>query len=268
MIPKYFDIHSHVSFPEFDHDRESVLERMRKSGVWTITVGVDWKSSQKAVLMATEREGFFATIGQHPADNRKEVFNINDYKKLITHPKVVAVGECGLQYFRVKKDLEEEKKRQKELFEKHIELALLGDKPLMLHCRPSEGSVDAYEDVLDILTSNFQLPTSKLRGNVHFFVGTISVAKRFLELGFSFSFTGVITFARDYDEVIKYIPLDSIMSETDSPFVAPEPYRGMRNEPVYVIEVVKKIAEIRNENFEKVRAQLVENALRVFRIQP
>jgi len=266
MKPKYFDIHSHVSFPEFDKDRESVLERMREKGVWTITVGVDYASSKKATEMTSELEGFFATIGQHPADNRKEVFNIDDYKKLITHPKVVAVGECGLQYFRVKKNVEEEKKRQKELFEKHIELALLHDKPLMLHCRSSEGSTDAYDDMADILELHAKTHGSKVRGNVHFFVGTIPIARRFLELGFTFSFTGVITFARDYDDVIKYVPLKRIMSETDCPFVAPVPHRGTRNEPVYVIEVVKKITEIRGEEYEKVRAQLVLNAMRVFDI--
>jgi len=213
--------------------------------------------------MAEKHDGFFATIGQHPSDNRKEEFKIENYKKLITHPKVVGVGECGLEYFRMPKGVlpEEEKKRQKNLFEAQIQLALDNDKPLMLHCRPSPGSMDAYEDVLTILK---QFPS--VRGNVHFFVGNVAIAKQFLEFGFTFSFTGVITFTHDYDEVIRFLPLENIMSETDCPFVAPVPHRGKRNEPVYVIEVVKKIAEIRGEDFEKIRKQLVENTLRVFDI--
>jgi len=268
MKPQYFDIHSHISFSEFDKDRKTVIVCMRDEDVWTITVGVDYKSSKKAAEMAEKLDGFFATIGQHPSDNRKEKFILNKYKKLIIHPKVVAVGECGLEYFRMPKHTPEddEKKRQKELFKVHIQLALDSNKPLMLHCRPSQNSMDAYEDVLDILRFYYKIYGRKLHGNVHFFVGTKEIAKRFLEIGFTFSFTGVITFTNNYDEVIRFLPLDMIMSETDCPFVAPVPYRGGRNEPTYVVEVVKKIAEIRGEDFEKVRAQLVENALRVFDI--
>lgn len=267
MKPQFFDIHSHVSFSQFGDDKEEVVARMREKDVWTITVGVDYESSLNAVKMASEREGFFATVGLHPSDNRKEEFVLEKYQKLLTNPKVVAVGECGLEYFHMTKDVEVEKKRQRNLFEKQIQLAIENDKPLMLHTRPSKGSMDAYEDILDILESYSKKYGEKVRGNVHFFVGSKPIAKRFLELGFTCSFTGVVTFTSDYDEVIKYLPLSSIMTETDCPYVAPVPHRGERNEPSYVVEVVKRIAEIRSEEYEKVRAQVVENATRVFNIK-
>jgi TatD DNase family protein len=158
------------------------------------------------------------------------------------------------------------KLRQKELFDQHIRLAMELGKPLMIHARPSKGSMDAYEDVLVVLELIFKKYPGKISGNFHFFVGDLVVAKRVLDLGFTMSFDGPITFARDYDEVIKYIPLDMILSETDAPFAAPAPYRGKRNEPAYVEEIVKKIAEIRGEDFEKVRETLVQNAIRVFKL--
>ena len=122
-------------------------------------------------------------------------------------------------------------------------------------------------DLLEILRSYSATYGSKLRGNMHFFAGSWETAKKFLDLGFTLSFTGVITFARDYDEVIKNAPLDMIMAETDSPLVAPVPHRGKRNEPLYVAEVVKKIAQIRGEDLNKVKEQILENSLRVFGIR-
>ena len=125
----------------------------------------------------------------------------------------------------------------------------------MLHCR------DAYDEVLEIL-KNYP----KAKGNCHFFAGNVEQAKKFLNLGFTMSFTGVITFTHDYDEVIKFIPVTSIVSETDAPFVAPAPYRGKRNEPTFVLEIVKGIAEIKQENEEALREQMILNAKRVFEL--
>ena len=136
-----------------------------------------------------------------------------------------------------------------------IELANKLNKPLMLHIR------NAYEDALAILKSH-----AKVKGDVHFFAGDWNIAKQFLDFGFTLSFTGVITFTHDYDEVIKNAPLDMLLSETDAPYVAPVPYRGKRNEPAYVVEVVKAIARIRGEDEEKVRTQLVANAKHLFGI--
>jgi TatD DNase family protein len=252
----YIDIHSHIDFKDFDHDRNEVLKRMKENSVATIVVGTDLESSKRAVQLANENEHIFACVGAHPHDDMNFVFDEKDFEEFIKNPKVVAVGECGLDYFRLPENIEVEKSRQKKEFIKQIEFAIKHGKPLMLHIR------DAYEDIYEILR-NYK---EKVRGNIHFFAGSLEWAKKFIDLGFTLSFTGVITFARDYDEAIKNIPLDKLHAETDSPFVAPIPYRGKRNEPTYVTEVVKKIAEIRGEDFEKVRTQLLENARNIFNI--
>ncbi|HRZ30394.1 MAG TPA: TatD family hydrolase, partial [Candidatus Paceibacterota bacterium] len=165
---------------------------------------------------------------------------------------------------------EEVKTKQKELFKKHIELALEVDKPLMIHCRATQNNTqknvgsplvtDAHEDVLEILKDYRHKVGDKLRFNMHFFTGTWEMAKKFIELEGYFSFNGVITFTSQYDEVAKNIPLDRIMSETDAPFVAPEPFRGKRNEPAYVEYVAKRITELRSEPEEEVLSALVANA--------
>lgn len=266
--PEYIDIHSHISFSDFDEDREKVIERMKDKNIWTIDVGTDFENSKKASENAIKNQSVFATAGLHPTDSNKEGFDIGAYKKLFSNPKVVAVGECGLDYFHLdennlasqKSKVESKKERQTKIFEMQVELALELDKPLMIHCR------DAYSNLLEILHSYSAISGSKLRGNMHFFAGSWDEAKKFLNLGLTLSFTGVITFARNYDEVIKNIPLDMIMAETDSPFVAPAPYRGKRNEPAYVTEVVKKIAEIRGQNFDIAKEQILKNSLRMFDI--
>jgi len=258
----YIDIHSHLSFEDYQNDFDAVLDRMKSNNVATICVGSDYESSKDSVKIAEENKNIFACIGLHPGDNKSETFDEKKYEELVKNSKVVAIGECGLDYFRIDGDIETEKTRQKKEFIKQIEFAIKFNKPLMLHIR------DAYEDAYEIL-KKYDLPAQaggKVKGNMHFFAGSLEWAKKFIDLGFTISFTGVITFARQYDEVIKNIPLDKLHAETDAPFVAPIPYRGKRNEPTYVIEVVKKIAEIRGENLETVRLQLLENARRVFSI--
>ncbi len=260
---KYLDIHSHLQMSEYDFDREVVLVRMKEAGVGTIVVGVDYETSRQAVGLAEKHSEIYTCVGLHPKDNLTEVFDVEAYRKLVQNPKVVAIGECGLDFFRLEGDsgkVEEIKAQQKQLFIQQIELAIETDKPLMLHCR------DAYREVLDILIPYKKQAGEKLRGNVHFFAGDVAIAKEFITLGFTVSFTGVVTFARNYDEVIRSLPPESILSETDAPFVAPIPYRGKRNEPAYVAEVVKKLAEIRGESVEKVQKQLLENVRRVFGI--
>lgn len=260
MTPQYFDIHSHISFSDFEKDREEVVKRMKDADVFAITVGVDKKSSEEAVVCAQRYENIFATIGLHPADNTKEVFDEMEYEKLVQHQKVVAVGECGLDYLRIKGDREEEKKRQKKEFEKQIVFAVSHNKPLMIHCR------EAHDDMLHILKDKKKEYGDTLRGNIHFFSEGIETAKKYFELNFTISFTGVITFTDDYNEAIKNAPLDMILSETDCPFVAPVPYRGTRNEPVYVKEVVKQIASVRGEEYSMVKKALINNAKRVFSV--
>ncbi len=259
--PSYFDAHSHLNDLQFSEDSALALFRMREAGVWSIVVGTDKIMSEKAVSLVNENEGIFASIGLHPTDNDGEIWNDAFYRELASNKKVVAIGECGLDYSRVPEEKrKEEEKRQKELFEKELEFAVSFNLPLMIHCR------EAHADLLDMLASKKKEHGEKLRGNIHFFSEGVETAKKYFDIDFTISYTGVITFTHDYDEAIKYAPLDRILSETDSPYVAPVPYRGKRNEPIYVQEVVKTIAKIRNEDFETVRNAMVENTLRTFRI--
>ena len=221
--------------------------------------------------------GVYATVGLHPVHTSKsyhdpqeftgmekgfvsrgEKFDIEHYRTLAQHEKVVAIGECGLDYFRVEK---ETKAVQEEAFIGQIALANELEKPLMLHIRPSDGRMDAYEDAITILKRE-----AKVLGNVHFFAGTYEVAKQFWEMGYTTSFTGVITFASQYDEVVKNAPLEMLHAETDAPYVTPKPFRGQRNEPLHVREVYKRIAELRGEEAETVRLALLQNAQRLFHV--
>ena len=171
------------------------------------------------------------------------------------------IGECGLDYLRIKGDQDQDKKRQRDIFEAQLELAVEANKPLMIHCR------DAHEHMLDILKSKKRDHGEKLRGNIHFFTGSSDIAKRYFDLQFTVSFTGVITFAHEYDEVVRYAPDTMILSETDCPFVAPVPYRGKRCEPVFVREVVHRIAAIRDTDPEIMAETLVKNTFRLFKIK-
>ena len=248
-MPKYFDIHSHLNFKDYEKDWDEVIQRLRESGTHTIVVGTDFESSKQAVEMAEKYPEIYACVGVHPVDDPQLTFEREKFEELVKHPKVVAVGECGLDFFHQKKERDFE--RQKKLFTDQIEFAVRHKKPLMIHAR------NAYAEILEILDGYRGL----VRGNVHFFAGTLEEAESFFALDFTVSFTGVITFTKDYDEVIRKAPLKMIMSETDAPFVAPVPYRGQRNEPAYVQEVAKRIAEIRQEDPEVVREALVNNAL-------
>lgn len=262
MSFRHIDIHSHLNLPQFDVDREAVIAKMKKEGVATIVVGVDYESSKSAAALATAHENIFACVGLHPADNRHEVFDAEKFEELTKNPKVVAVGECGLDYYRLpSENIDEEKTRQQVAFEKQIAFAVERNLPLMIHGRPSKGTMDAYIDVLEILAPY----KGQIRGNVHFFVGDLDIARRFLDLDFTLSFTGVITFARDYDQVIRETPLEMIQSETDSPFAAPIPFRGGRAEPSHVREVIGQIAALKGATVSEVENTLLATAHRIFK---
>ncbi|OHA00131.1 MAG: hypothetical protein A3C07_00205 [Candidatus Sungbacteria bacterium RIFCSPHIGHO2_02_FULL_47_11] len=278
---KLFDVHTHVQFHAFKDETDAVIQRALGAGIWIVNVGTQKDMSAKAVEIAHKyAEGVYATVGLHPIHTEKsyhdekelggssstgpeftsrgEDFDYEYYKKLAQNPKVVAIGECGLDYYRFG---EETKEKQKAAFLRQVELANDVKKPLMIHCR------NAFADLIGILQiTNYKLETS-YSGIIHFFTGTVGDAKKLLDLGFSFSFGGVITFAREYDEVVKYIPLDRIMFETDAPYVAPVSYRGKRNEPSYVVEVAKKLAEIKNVSFDGAAAATTKNALTIFDIK-
>jgi TatD DNase family protein len=276
---KYIDIHSHLNFNVFENDLDQVISRMQENDLFCINIGTKLATSKRAIELSNQYDNMYSIVGLHPIHvnpsfhdvdeigtetkpfkSSGEDFNAQDYLELIKNKKVVGIGECGLDYYHADKMGQEIILRQKENFEKQINFAIENDLPIMIHCR------DAYDDVLDILKKFKTKAGSKLRGNIHFYAGTIEQAKQFLHLDFDISFTGVITFAKQYKELVKFVPLDRIHSETDCPYVAPIPFRGQRNEPSFSIEVVKKIAEIKNEDFEKVRTNLIQNARRLFRI--
>jgi len=266
---KYFDAHTHTNFVAYKDDCEEVIGRAKEAGVAINVVGTQKDTSAAAIELAKKYDHVFATIGLHPVHTSKsyhdvnelgeggkeftsrgEVFDMAVYERMGEHPRVIAIGECGLDYYRTEADTKE---LQKKAFIEQIELANRLGKPLMLHIRNS------YEDALEIIKAH-----AKVKGNVHFFAGDWNTAKRFLEFGFALSFTGVITFTHDYDDVVRNAPLNMLLSETDAPYVTPVPYRGKRNEPAYVTEVVRAIAKIRGEDNEAVAVQLMENARRVF----
>jgi TatD DNase family protein len=266
----YIDIHGHINFDDYSADREEVIKRAQEGGVGIISVGTGLESSRAAIKLAEIHENMWAVVGIHPTDTASDVAHdeFEAIKKLATHQKVVAIGECGLDYFHSKPD---DIPKQKDLFEKHIMLANEVHKPLMLHVRNAKpnsqgGSVaidpsehNAYQEVISMLKK-----TARVRSNFHFFAGTIQDAQDIVAMGNTISFTGVLTFARNYDGIVKSVPVTSIMSETDCPYVAPIPFRGKRCEPVHVIETVKKIAEIRGESLDAVEKQLLENARALF----
>lgn len=256
------DTHSHFNLSQFDTDRDEAIVRMDSAGVGTICVGVDEETSAKAVELAGTHETIWACVGQHPTEWFKE-FDTNAFISLAGQGKVVAIGECGLDYYRERE--REHIPEQKKLFEAQIALAKESDLPLMMHIRPQHNSMDAYEDALVILTE-WKKQWPDMRGTAHFFAGTKEIAQQFLDLGFHISFSGIITIFPEYEEVVRYVPLDRILPETDAPFAAPIPYRGTRNEPAYVVEVVKKIAEIKKLSLDEVQQQLFKNTNSLFNL--
>ncbi len=193
--------------------------------------------------------------------SRGEQFDYDYYKKLGENPKVVAIGECGLDYYRATSNKQPEtRKLQKDVFIKHIELAKELGKPLMIHCR------DAYADSIDVLVACRMSLVAPAPGIIHFFSGTKEDAKELLDFGFYFSFGGVVTFVRDYDVAIKYIGLERIVLETDAPYVTPTPHRGKRNEPAYVKYVAEKLAEILEKSVEEVAETTTKNTREILRI--
>lgn len=256
-MPKYFDIHSHLNSSKYESDLEEVVGRLKESDTHTIVIGTDLENSRKAVAIAEKYDGIYASIGIHPVDDPSASFEVDKFEELVKSSKVVAIGECGMDFFQ--SDKAQDYERQAKLFLDQIEFAVKHDKPLMIHGRNAEAEIVSFLEPLKVEYGE------RLRGNLHFFAGTPEIAERFFAIGFSISFTGVITFTTDYDEVIRRAPLNMIMSETDAPYVAPVPYRGQRNEPSYVSEVVARIAVVKGLDPELVRRTLVENAINMIR---
>lgn len=251
-----FDSHAHLDDERFDEDREQVIEACITNGVSTIlNASADIKSSYESVKLAEKYDFIYAAVGVHPhsAEEMNDKF-LEEIVSLAKNNKVVAIGEIGLDYYydNSPRDI------QKIWFIKQIEAAKKLNLPIIVHDR------DAHEDTLKIIKEAAKCCT----GVLHCYSGSVEMAKELINLDFYISFTGAITFknAKKSIEVIKYIPEDRLLIETDCPYLTPEPFRGKRNFPGHVKYVAQKIAEIRKLPFEHVAKVTSENAKRLFRI--
>ena len=251
--------------PQFDADRAQVLARMQEAQMGAVVIGVDYESSAKALELAQAHDFLWSSVGLHPNDNVDEVFDISNSEVLARHAKVVAIGECGFDYFRQEPSADE-KQRQRERFEAHIALAAKVGKALVVHCRPSGAEAmqgkDAHDDCSNVLQNTGIV--QKVPVVIHFFTGTAELAQKYLDLGCYLSFPGPVTYTDMYDDSIRVTPLDRMLIETDSPYAAPVPNRGKRNEPAYVSGVAAKIAALKGVAAEEVEAQTAQNAQKAF----
>ncbi len=273
---KYFDFHCHVDTKELDENRAEILQSMAREEIGCCTIGVNQERSLEAVALANSHPCVWACVGQHPLDTYAEVFDWDFYQGLIdTNPRVLGVGECGLDYYWLSKDLEagkinktdveQEKNRQRKLFRSQIDLAVANDVPLMLHIRSAEGTQDAYLEALEILEKK-----NRPQAVFHFYTEGSELAQKIVDAGYYISLPGVITFGNKVahlEEAVRVVPRERIFAETDTPYAAPVPHRGTVNNPLYVSHVYDKIAELRGEDLEMVRAQIMHNVQSFFNIE-
>ena len=251
----FFDSHTHLMDEQYDGIRDEIVENAKKNQVmYMTTIGYNEATSTEAVRDADKYEGVYATVGLHP-ENVEEYDKFDYIYELTKNPKVVAIGEIGLDYH-----WGGDKERQKELFIKQIEIANELGKPVVIHSR------DADMDMLEIL-KNHNIENGFV---MHCFSSSIEVLKEVLKLGAYVSIAGPVTFknARSLIEVAKLVPEDKLLIETDAPYLAPEPYRGKRNEAAYVVHTAQKIADLREISLEKLAEITTENAKRFYRIRP
>lgn len=253
------DTHTHPQFSQYDQDRDEMIRRALEAGIRMIAVGTDYEMSAKAVVLANQHEGIWASVGLHPNDNLHEKLDLDLYRQLAGDPKVIAIGEVGLDFYRTTG--EENLAFQKERLVKFLELATELGKPLIMHCR------DAYNEMLEMLDGAQNLfGGAKIRGVIHSFTSTWQIAQQFLERGFYLGFNGIITFTDQYNDTIKNIPLDKLLLETDAPYLSPVPHRGQRNESSYLNFIAEKIAELRNVTVEEISRQTTKNTRELFEI--
>jgi TatD DNase family protein len=276
------DTHAHVNFNAFKDDAEEVLKRALEHNTRVINVGSQLSSSERSVYMSEKIEGVYAAVGLHPIQledfeveeggvkfqTRKEDFHYDVYKKLAQSEGCVAIGETGLDYHYIDQDSDVDVKmaKQRTVFMQHIELANEMNLPVIVHTR-GEGNdfSKPCEDILDILKKK-----KPVKGGVmHCYAGPVDLIAKFVELGFYFSFNGILTFDKTghLAEVLKAVPNNRLLLETDCPYLTPEPFRGKRNEPVYVKHVAEKVAELKNMTFEEVEQLTDENAQSLFSLE-
>lgn len=280
---KLIDTHAHINFKNYRDDADEVIGRALDNDTGMVVVGAESKTSKRALEYANKYEsGVYAAVGLHPLhlekitadedeegefETRGEDFNYDNFEKLANFEKVVAIGEIGLDYYHIKlsSNVEEIKNRQKQALEEQLLLARNLELPAIIHCRI------AHIDLLSIL-KDFKdkykdlIPKDTPWGVVHCFSGDEDLAWEYFNLGLMISFTGLITFSKQWDDLIRKMPSERFMVETDCPFMAPEPYRGKRNEPAWVVYVAKRMAEIRNTTVEKVAEISTRNARNFFEI--
>lgn len=251
---KLVDTHCHIDNEKFDLDREEVIDRIEKNLEFVVNIGYDLKSSQATKKLTEEYNFIYGTVGIHPTD-------ITDYseelekkiEELAKDKKIVAIGEIGLDYYW----MTEPKEFQQECFKRQLELAKRLDKPVVIHTR------DSIEDTVNILK---EYP--EIKGVLHCYPGSVETARELIDR-FYLGIGGVLTFknAKKTVEVVKNIPLERIVIETDAPYLTPEPNRGKRNEPIYVEYIARKIAEIKEIPYEEVVKVTTENAKKLYRIE-
>ena len=282
--PLLIDTHAHINFNDYKDDSDKVIDRALDNGIWIINVGSQYTSSVRAVKYAKKHDqGVYAMVGLHPSHVYKntkyepnewergtqrefEEFDQEKYRKLLEDPKTVALGEIGLDYYDGISD--QEKEKQQQVFLEQLELAKQMNKPVAIHCRK------AYDDLIGLLamfnsgcaSCPQACAPAGLNGVVHCFMGRWTQAEKLIDMGFHIGFTGLITYANDYYKVIKNMPLEKILIETDSPYLTPKPHRDKRNEPLYVKYIAERIAEIKKLKFEKVAEQTTKNARELFGI--
>jgi TatD DNase family protein len=262
----FIDSHCHLDGPRFDSDRERVIASARAAGVSTmlaVGTGDGPGTLDCAVKIAEQHDTVYATVGIHPDEAKLATDkDFEELEQLAHRPKVIAWGEIGLDYYYDHSPREV----QKNVFTRQMELARAAKLPIVIHCRPSDNTDDAWEDCLALIEQHWK--TSGLAGVLHCFTSTWPYAKRALDMGFMISFAGNVTFpkAQQIRDSALQVPLDRIFIETDSPFLAPVPFRGKRNEPAYVKEVARQIGELRGLSTDEIGAQTSQNFSRFFHL--
>jgi len=249
------DSHCHLNFPEFTENMPAVLQAMQDNGVnHALCIGVTLEKFPQVLAIAEANEHIWATVGIHPDNEDVEEADVERLLALADHPKVIGIGETGLDYFRLTGDLE----WQRERFRTHIRAAIACDKPLVIHTR------NAAEDTLRIMREE---GAERCGGVMHCFTESQEVADQAMELGFYISLSGIVTFknAQALKEVAKNIPLDRMLVETDSPYLAPIPFRGKTNQPAYVRHVAEHIADLRGISLNEVAEATTRNFFRLFK---
>ena len=262
----FVDSHAHLDGERFDSDREEVIARAREAGVETIiAIGNGDGPGQVdcGIRLAEKYEFIYATLGIHPHEAR--LADEGAYQKmeqLARHPKVIAWGEIGLDYYYDHSPRE----TQRGVFTRQMELAAAAKLPIVIHCRPSEGSDDAWEHCLGLIREHWT--PQGLGGILHCFTGNWPQAKRALDMGFMISFAGNVTFpkAQQIRDAALKVPLDRILIETDSPYLAPVPHRGKRNEPAFVKATARRLGELRGLSTDEIGEQTSRNFYKFFKL--